>query len=53
MSKHSLYITFVEAVLTHDTEMFGKMDPYVRITSEQFGVQTKVCEKGGKKPKWD
>jgi hypothetical protein len=37
-TKPVLHITFVEAVLTHNTELFGKMDPYVRLTSEQFGV---------------
>ena len=29
-----LLLTVVSAELTHDTELFGKMDPFVKITSE-------------------
>ena len=48
-----LHIECIDANLTHDTELFGKMDPFVKITSGQLAIQTKVCEKGGKKPVWN
>lgn len=48
-----LLITVIEAKLTHDTEFFGKMDPYVKISSEHLGLQTRIHENGGKKPFWD
>lgn len=38
-----IHIECVEAKLTHDTEMFGKMDPFVKITSGHLGLSTKVC----------
>lgn len=48
-----LHITLVSADLTHDTETFGKMDPYVRITSEHLGLKSSTCKKGGKTPVWN
>ena len=48
-----LHLTCIEAQLTHDTEMFGKMDPFVKITSGHLGIKTSVDENGGKKPTWN
>mgnify|MGYP000936348528 CR=1 FL=1 len=48
-----IHIEVIEATLTHDTEMFGKMDPFVKLTSGHLGLSTKVCQNGGKKPKWN
>ena len=43
MSESSmLTLVIIEAKLTHDTEMFGKMDPFVKLTSEHLKLQTKV-----------
>ena len=48
-----LSLTLVEAELTHDTETFGKMDPFVKITSEHLGLKSSVHKSGGKTPKWN
>lgn len=42
-------MTVIEAKLHRDTEIFGKMDPYVRLT-DSYGksVRTKVKEDAGK-----
>lgn len=48
-----LHVECIDANLTHNTELFGKMDPFVKITSGQLAIQTKVCEKGGRKPTWN
>ena len=52
-SNSMLTLVIVKAELKHDTEMFGKMDPFVKLTSEHLKLQTKVHENGGKKPVWD
>ena len=41
------------AKLTHDTELMGKMDPYVVIKIGEVTQKTKVHEDGGKTPKWE
>jgi Ca2+-dependent lipid-binding protein len=48
-----LKLTLIEAKLTHNTELFGKMDPFVKITSEQLLLKSKIIQKGGKTPKWN
>ena len=48
-----LRLTVIEAKLTRDTELFGKMDPYCVITYRDTVLKTKVIEKGGKTPKWN
>jgi hypothetical protein len=48
-----LYLTLVDAELTHDTETFGKMDPFVKITSEHLGLKSSIHKKGGKTPAWN
>lgn len=47
-----LRINLVEAKLTHDTEMLGKMDPYVTIKTREQEWISSVCEDQGKTPKW-
>lgn len=41
------------AKLTHDTELMGKMDPYVVIKIGEVTQKTKVHDDGGKTPKWE
>ena len=48
-----LRLTLVDATLTHSTEFFAKMDPYVTITVAGFRVKSKVIKKGGKHPVWN
>ena len=48
-----MHILVQEAKLTRDTEMFGKMDPYVKITSGGTTFKTKVLDGAGKTPKWN
>jgi hypothetical protein len=40
------------AKLTHDTEFFGKMDPYVKISSGPSDFRSKTHQNGGKFPSW-
>ena len=47
-----LTITLLEAHLTHDTATLGKMDPYVKMAYREQEWKSKVCENGGKHPKW-
>ena len=42
----------MEAKLTHDTDLFSKMDPYCTILLSEQKVAGKVCNGGGKHPKW-
>ena len=43
----------VEARLTRDTEAFGKMDPYVKISTRQQNFKTNVKNGAGKTPVWN
>ena len=47
-----LRVHLLEAHLTHDTETFGKMDPYVKFFSREQEWRSATNEDGGKKPKW-
>ena len=38
-----LRVYIIEAKLTRDTEMFGKMDPYVVINTRQQRIRTKTA----------
>jgi len=42
----------IEAQLTRDTDMFTKMDPYVKIILGDQEIKGKVCHMGGKNPTW-
>ena len=48
-----LKLHVIMARLTHDTELFGKMDPYVVINMRMQRFRTKTAKKGGKEPHWD
>ena len=48
----TLKIMILEARLTRDTEMFGKMDPYVIIETRMQRVRTATQEDAGKTPAW-
>lgn len=41
-----------EGKLVRDTEVFGKMSPYITITFKGKKYKTKVHDHGGKKPVW-
>ena len=49
----ALTLNIIEAALTRDTEMFGKMDPYVSIKYLKQKVKTPIKDEAGKKPCWD
>ena len=42
-----------EAKLTHDTEFFKKMDPYVEVTYLNQSFKTPILHNCGKNPKWE
>ena len=48
-----LYIRPVGAQLTHDTDLFMKMDPYCVFINGGYRVKTSTCYNGGKKPYWN
>jgi hypothetical protein len=51
---HGKLILYVkEALLTRDTEIFAKMDPYAMVRLGPYINKTTVHEGGGKKPKWN
>ncbi len=52
MSIGKLRIHVLEGHLTHDTETFGKMDPYVKMTCRDDEWKSTVASDMGKKPKW-
>ena len=56
--KGKLNIKIVSALLERDTEVFGKMDPYVTMayevsSGEKYKLQTKTHQDGGKTPEWN
>ena len=52
MTSGKLRIHIIEAKLTRDTEMFGKMDPYAVLQCRESTYRTKVKDNAGKTPKW-
>ena len=53
-----LNIKVVSAVLERDTEVMGKMDPYVTLTyttanGSKDKLKTKIAEDAGKTPEWN
>lgn len=52
-SPGTLFIKLCNAKLTHDTETFGRMDPFVKITIGSQSMQTKTHNSGGKTPRWE
>ena len=53
LSIGKLRVYLLEAHLTHDTETFGKMDPYVKMTCRDEEWKSSVADDAGKKPKWN
>ena len=49
----TLYIQPTGAKLLKDTDWFGKMDPYCRVTVLKQMQQTKTHNDGGINPKWN
>ena len=49
----SLRITIIEAKITHDTEWFGKMDPFCKIEYRGQDFKTHTIKRGGKTPVWN
>eukprot|EP00347_Sterkiella_histriomuscorum_P014257 403361573 len=49
----TLFIRCISAKLTHDTETFGRMDPYVKITIGATTLKTKTHNSAGKTPRWE
>ena len=48
----TLIIKPVSAKLTYDTEFFGKMDPYCKVTLGSQTQETRVAKDQGKNPSW-
>lgn len=48
-----LKIRVIEARLTRDTEIFGKMDPYATLQIREQVHRTRVLDNAGKTPKWE
>ena len=48
-----LRIHLLEAHITHKTQTFGKMDPYVKFNSREQEWKSPICKNGGKEPKWE
>jgi len=43
----------IEANITHNTELIGKMDPYCLFHVGTQKIKGQVCRKGGKHPQWE
>jgi len=43
----------IEANLTHNTELIGKMSPYCAFQLGETIVKSEICKKGGKNPHWE
>lgn len=52
MSLGLLKVEVVEAHLTHDTDFWTKMDPFVKMQIREQTWNSAVCKSGGKKPHW-
>ncbi|KAL4468582.1 hypothetical protein ABPG74_005085 [Tetrahymena malaccensis] len=51
--KYLITITNIKANFKRDTDLFSKMDPFVRIkVSEDINFKTSVIKGGGKTPEW-
>ena len=48
----TLRVHLLGAHLTHDTEIFGKMDPYIKMLSREQEWQSSVQKDAGKNPVW-
>lgn len=46
-------ITIVRGILYKNTEMFGKMDPFVQLEYNKIKQKTPTIDEGGETPVWD
>ena len=53
MKQGSFVIKIYSANLRRDTEVFGSMDPYVKLKLGEQEQRTQVQENAGEKPVWD
>ena len=51
--KGTLIVGVIEAVLTRNTELIGKMDPYLILKLKEYESRTAVKDSAGKTPKWN
>jgi len=49
----TMVILLQEGYLRRDTEMFGKMDPYVMFNVNGDSFISRTCMNAGKYPKWE
>ena len=49
----TLRLHIIEAALSRDTEMMGKMDPWCQVTTAYQKVRTRTMDGAGKTPKWE
>ena len=52
MQTGTLRFSVAQAELIRDTEMMGKMDPFVEVRVAGQEYKSEVCKNGGKKPEW-
>jgi hypothetical protein len=52
LSYGALFIKPVYAQLTHDTDFFSTMSPFIIFANGTQKVKSSVCQGGGKNPKW-
>lgn len=46
-------VTPITAVINKDTDLIGKMDPYVEVTVNGVSQRTNVVKSGGRNPSWN
>ncbi|TNV81761.1 hypothetical protein FGO68_gene14942 [Halteria grandinella] len=51
--QYIISLTIVRGRLFRDTEIFGQMDPFIRIIHKGNRYQTKVHDEAGKNPEWN
>lgn len=49
----SFIIRPIEANLTHNTDLLGKMNPYCSFMVGNSKIKSQICKKGGKHPHWN
>ena len=49
----TLIVSIIEAKLTRNTELLGKMDPFVIMQVRDYVIRTKVKNSAGKNPVWN
>lgn len=49
----TLELRIISAQLFRDTELFGKMDPFAKISIGSISKKTPTHNSGGKNPRWN